>query len=114
VSWRCSSFADENIEEVEEDITVESDGVPIHHVCGGYSPSPFSPNLEFNTEDGSILPPPTEMVLSKGLPPRMAEVSIPRFGSVWGCVVLLPVWLLACELGFLLVESDLKCCLRVS
>ncbi|CAL5024673.1 unnamed protein product [Urochloa decumbens] len=57
-----SSFADGGVEEVEEEITVESDGVPIRHVSGGYSPSPFSPDLEEpNGDDGPILPPPSEM-----------------------------------------------------
>jgi hypothetical protein len=58
-----SSFADGAVEdEAEEEIAVEGDGVPIHHASGGYSPSPFSPELEPNGGDGGpILPPPTEM-----------------------------------------------------
>ncbi|TVU16611.1 hypothetical protein EJB05_40184 [Eragrostis curvula] len=58
-----SSFVDGAVEdEVEEEIAVEGDGVPIRHVSGGYSPSPFSPELEPNGDDsGPILPPPTEM-----------------------------------------------------
>lgn len=57
-----ASFADGAVEDVvDEEITVESDGVPIRHVSGGYSPSPFSPDLEPNGGDGPILPPPTEM-----------------------------------------------------
>jgi len=56
-----ASFAEGGGEEVDEEITVESDGVPIRHVSGGYSPSPFSPELEPNGGDGPILPPPTEM-----------------------------------------------------
>lgn len=56
-----ASFAEEGVEEVDEEITVESDGVPIRHVSGSYSPSPFSPELEHNGGDGPILLPPTEM-----------------------------------------------------
>jgi hypothetical protein len=58
-----SSFPDGAVEEdVEEEIAVEGDGAPIHHTSGGYSPSPFSPELEPNGGDGGpILPPPTEM-----------------------------------------------------
>jgi hypothetical protein len=57
-----SSFADGAVEDevkVEEEIAVEGDGVPIHLASGGYSPSPFAPELEPN--GGPILPPPTEM-----------------------------------------------------
>jgi len=54
-------LAEGGVEGGDEEITVESDGVPIRHVSGGYSPSPFSPELEPNGGDGPILPPPTEM-----------------------------------------------------
>jgi hypothetical protein len=62
-----ASFAEGGVEEVDEEITVESDGVPIRHVSGGYSPSPFSPELEPNGGDGPILPPPTEMGRDEGI-----------------------------------------------
>jgi hypothetical protein len=60
-----ASFADGGVEEVDEEITVESYGVPIRHVSGGYSP--FSPDLEPNGSDGPTLPPPTEMGREEGI-----------------------------------------------
>ncbi|KAK3141130.1 hypothetical protein QOZ80_4BG0329920 [Eleusine coracana subsp. coracana] len=58
-----ASFVDGAVEdEVEEEIAVEGDGIPIRHTSGGYSPSPFSPELELNGDDaGPVLPPPSEM-----------------------------------------------------
>ncbi|KAL6844199.1 hypothetical protein ACP4OV_025872 [Aristida adscensionis] len=54
-------------EEVEEEIAVEGDGVPIRHASGGgFSPSPFSPEFEPNGGDGPVLPPPTEMGREEG------------------------------------------------
>jgi hypothetical protein len=45
---------------VEEEITMEGDGVPVHHTFGGYSL--FSPELKPNSSDGGpILPPSNEM-----------------------------------------------------
>ncbi|XP_062227162.1 clathrin light chain 1-like [Phragmites australis] len=65
-----ASFADGAVieeEEEEEEIAVESDGVPIRHVSGGYSPSPFSPDLEPNGDNSPILPPPAEMGRDEGI-----------------------------------------------
>jgi hypothetical protein len=45
---------------MEEEITVEGDGVPIRHISRGYFP--FSPELEHNNSDGGpILLPPIEL-----------------------------------------------------
>jgi hypothetical protein len=68
-----SSFTDaggaEEDADVDEEIAVDSDGggVPVRHVSGGYSPSPFFPDSNFGGDDGGpVLPPPAEMGREEG------------------------------------------------
>ncbi|XP_003580830.1 clathrin light chain 1 [Brachypodium distachyon] len=56
-------------EDVDEEIDAESDGggvpVPVRHVSGGYSPSPFLPD-DSDDFGGPVLPPPAEMGREEG------------------------------------------------
>ncbi|KAL5215967.1 hypothetical protein ABZP36_007368 [Zizania latifolia] len=60
------SFIDGGVEDVEEEIAVESEGVSIGHVLGGFSHSPFSPEPGFEG-DGPTLPPPAQMGPEEGI-----------------------------------------------
>uniref|UniRef100_A0ACD5WKX6 Uncharacterized protein n=1 Tax=Avena sativa TaxID=4498 RepID=A0ACD5WKX6_AVESA len=66
-----SSFADAGgvEDEVDEEIAVDSDGgaVPVRHVSGGYTPSPYFAESDFGGDDGgAVLPPPSEMGREEG------------------------------------------------
>ncbi|KAK1611615.1 hypothetical protein QYE76_035288 [Lolium multiflorum] len=59
-SFPDAGGADEDAD-VDEEIAVDSDGgaVPVRHVSGGYSPSPFFPESDFGGDDGGpVLPRP--------------------------------------------------------